>query len=381
MQGLAFAASPNGVPSVAASLAAFNLHVRPLERADRTRFKYQTHRLSVLSWAIWKDCLPDLLPMSDDLLRAYVWDSLSFGASLPVLKHAVDAIKAWHRRLGMPPPVHEPGDYRRLTSALSRFQAQPHSIKFPIHAAIVRRLLLLPAPAHPPCGGVKPPFTNGSKARCPICWAFLHRWVDCLAGAVLTLICGRCKEGGMLQVCDVWWRFDERAGYLQHTGGAAFNIKVRKNDQFRQGHQSRIGVALDPRLDALAQLAAVMQLLGTGRRAGCTKTREPGAPCPVCPPLFPRRINRGQDFDLSRTASSEEMSAMITRGLGHIGLDTSLFSGISARKGGLSTAIEAGVPEALLWMQSGHAQDVAARRYVALQSPALLYRTWESFGL
>ena len=38
---------------------------------------------------------------------------------------------------------------------------------------------------------------------------------------------------------------------------------------------------------------------------------------------------------------------MIVRRLGHVGLDTSFsgFSGISARKGGLSTAIEGGVPE------------------------------------
>ena len=71
---------------------------------------------------------------------------------------------------------------------------------------------------------------------------------------------------------------------------------------------------------------------------------------------------------------------MIVRGLRHVGYDTALFSGISARKGGLSTAIEAGVPEHILWMQSGHAQDVAARRYLQLGSPTLLYRTLEAFG-
>ena len=72
---------------------------------------------------------------------------------------------------------------------------------------------------------------------------------------------------------------------------------------------------------------------------------------------------------------------MIVRGLSHVGFDTSLFSGISARKGGLSTAIEAGVPEHILWMQSGHAQDVAARRYVQLRSPTRLYETWAAFRL
>ena len=47
----------------------------------------------------------------------------------------------------------------------------------------------------------------------------------------------------------------------------------------------------------------------------------------------------------------------------------------------MSTAIEAGVPEAILSMQSGHSQDVTARHYVALNSPALLYRTYKSFDL
>jgi len=32
-------------------------------------------------------------------------------------------------------------------------------------------------------------------------------------------------------------------------------------------------------------------------------------------------------------------------------------------------------------MQSGHAQEVAARRYVELRSPKLLYATWEAFKL
>ena len=76
---------------------------------------------------------------------------------------------------------------------------------------------------------------------------------------------------------------------------------------------------------------------------------------------------------------------MVVRAHGHIRFNTALLSCISARRGGFSTAIEAGVPEGILWtqsgMQSGHAQDVAARRYVWLRSPKLLYRTWESFKL
>jgi hypothetical protein len=72
---------------------------------------------------------------------------------------------------------------------------------------------------------------------------------------------------------------------------------------------------------------------------------------------------------------------MLVRSLGSVGYTTALFSDISARRGGLSTTTEAGVPEAILWMQSGHAQDVAARRYIQLGRPKLLYHTWDAFRL
>ena len=73
-----------------------------MERSHRTRGKYEAHRLSALSWAVWKGILPTLLPMSDETLRAFLWDCLVFEASFSVLKHASGAIKAWHRRLGLP---------------------------------------------------------------------------------------------------------------------------------------------------------------------------------------------------------------------------------------------------------------------------------------
>jgi hypothetical protein len=57
------------------------------------------------------------------------------------------------------------------------------------------------------------------------------------------------------------------------------------------------------------------------------------------------------------------------------------FSGISARKGGLSTAITAGVTEEILFLQSGHGQARAARNYIHLQDPTRLIDTFRAFGL
>ena len=53
------------------------------------------------------------------------------------------------------------------------------------------------------------------------------------------------------------------------------------------------------------------------------------------------------------------------------------FSGISDRKGGLSTAIT----EEILFIQSGHGQARAARNYIHLQDPARLFDTFRAFGL
>ena len=371
-----------GVPSIAASNAAFHAHVGSLSRVQGTRSKSVTHRLSILTWAIWQGCLADLLPMSDDFVRAYLWDSLAFEASVSVLQHAVNAVKSWHRRLGMPIPMDGPGAYRNLVNSIRRFQPVPRILKFPIHKYAVRRLLTVSLPPHPPCSGVKPPHPRGQWTRCPICWVFLHNWFNCLAAVTGTLTCCRCKELGLLQTCDIWWDYDFRVGgWPNFRDGAAYNIKVRKNDTFRQGHQARVGSPKDKRFDLLRQTKEALRLLGTEPHPLCDGRFHRAVPCRYCPPLFPRRIKKGTEFDLSRPATSPEISAMIISALAHVGFNTTGFSGISARKGGLSTAIEAGVPEAILWMQSGHSQDVAARRYVALNSPALLYRTYESFDL
>jgi hypothetical protein len=57
------------------------------------------------------------------------------------------------------------------------------------------------------------------------------------------------------------------------------------------------------------------------------------------------------------------------------------FSGVSARKGGISTAIEAGVTEDILYLQSGHGVSKAGRPYMHIRDPARLLEVFEAFGL
>ena len=45
-------------------------------------WEYKTRRLSVLTWAVWKGVLQQLLPMSDDPVLAFVCDALAIETTL-----------------------------------------------------------------------------------------------------------------------------------------------------------------------------------------------------------------------------------------------------------------------------------------------------------
>ena len=100
---------------------------------------------------------------------------------------------------------------------------------------------------------------------------------------------------------EVPWNFDFlRGGWSKFKDGAAYNIKVRKNDAHRFGHQARIGVPKDGRFDVLAQTKEARRLLQLHQHPDCDRRTDASVRCRACPPLFPRRIKNGSEFDLSR---------------------------------------------------------------------------------
>ena len=113
---------------------------------------------------------------------------------------------------------------------------------------------------------------------------------DELALVVATLACLRPVEGAALQVCDVRFDHDARAGEVYSCGTAALNVLRRKNDQMRKGHHPRLGRAEDPGLDPVHQLKVYMLAGGLEVSEHC-KMRNPHARCRGgCPPLFPRAV-------------------------------------------------------------------------------------------
>ena len=79
--------------------------------------------------------------------------------------------------------------------------------------------------------------------------------------------------------------------------------------------------------------------------------------------------------------SPTSFSDMILKAPKLAGADTRNFLGVCARWGCISTAIEAGVPEPIIWLQTGHAQSTSVRSYIKLSKPDLLFATWAAFEL
>ncbi len=199
---------------------------------------------------------------------------------LPVLRQAINAVLVWHDRLHLEPQLSGKRAYKRLIHSLSSFQGVPRRIYFPIYAGAVKRLLSLKLPSHPACQEL--------RGGCNICTRHLNTRHNYLASAASTVTCSRCAEAAGLQVCDLWQRFDELAGYQRFRGGAAVNVKILKNDQFRQGHQPRLRVPRNPEYDIMRWLLAFQRDAGLAVHPGCNKRQHPEQRCPLCSPMFPR---------------------------------------------------------------------------------------------
>jgi hypothetical protein len=288
-----------------------------------------------------------------------LWDFTSLGASNSTLKSIVDSVISKHRDAQLPSPVPGHRGYHRLTQCLARILGRPHNRKMGVTRDMVAQLLRLQP-------------TN--------LVAFRNHLVTC----TLTIGCMRPSEGAMAQTCDLAYNSDYNLGLPQYEGCSTLTTISRKQDQIRKGHQMRFGVSSDPQLDLPFQLGRFMDEAGTRPRTNCTKLARPGARCPVCPPLFPK-LSRGANgawtVDCNPEPSASLISSMVVSALDDIGVRSPAFTGASCRMGGLTVATEAGVPESIMWMQSGHAQDRAARRYVRLTNPDLLYDTWRAFQL
>ena len=87
----------------------------------------------------------------------------------------------------------------------------------------------------------------------------------------------------------------------------------------------------------------------------------------------------------STPMSRQQVTNAVLKTLASIGVNTTNYSGISMRLGGISARIAARVtsrvPEPILFLQSGYCLNCAARLYMCPRDPHILYETYLAFGL
>ena len=344
--------------SVAELAAAFNEHVMPSGSGPGTRKNNWHYWSCVVTWAIVRKCLREILPMSHATLQALTWDLISFATSHSTIRSVWSAVQARHKLFGFLPPLHARNEFTAWSRAIGRVMGRPLSLKLPIHKSVVAWLLRW-----------RPAGVADNLAR--------------LMTSLATLACLRVSELAQLQVCDLWFDFLTAWGIPGCEGTCAVHISKRKNDAERKGHHPVLGRSVDPQLDIVFQLQFWMRCMGLAVHPKCAKRRRPAARCPLCPPLFPttRKGPGGSTILTDHACSPSRCSDIIRNAAKAAGCGPGRFSGVSARKGGLSTAIDAGVPEAILYLQSGHGQAKAATNYMHMHEPRRLLETFEAFGL
>ena len=351
-----------GGPSMGATVdelaEAFDLHIAPSRVVPKTRSGHWRNWSLVVTWAVVRKATQLIMPMPINTLKAITIDLITLAASRSQIESVWQAIQARHRLFGLVPPLHGRGEYTAWARSIGTIMGRPLSLKLPIHKKVVAWLLRW-----------RPESLVENRGR--------------LMAALATLACMRVSEVSRLQVCDLWFDWHTGWGVPGYEGTCAVHIGKRKNDSERKGHHPALGRSIDRELDIVTQLKVWMRWAGLHVQPGCAKRERTAAACTVCPPLFPR-TQRGKG-GVTRTTNlpccPQRVSSIIKDAAEAAGCCAARFSGISARKGGLSTAIEAHVDECILYLQSGHSQDKAARRYMHLRDPARLFETFEAFEL
>ena len=344
--------------TVSTLAAAFDEHLAPSLLQPRTRADYWRAWRMVVTWAVARRAVREILPMPLLTLKALTWDLVCFAVPSSQIELVWKAVQARHRHFQLRPPLCQENPYSSWAKMLGSVRGRPYALKLPIQKNTVRWLLAW-----------RPETLAAHRAR--------------LLTVVATLACLRVSEVARLQVCDLWFDYLASYGVAGFGGTCSVHIDRRKNDTVRKGHYPAFGRSHDPSLDIVAQLRTWMRLGGLAVHRACAKRSRPAARCEVCPPLFPltRCAPGGASVLTTRPCSRQQAGGWIRWAVAQAGGDSARFSGISARKGGISTAIEAGVDETILYLQSGHGQALPARAYMHLSSPARFLETFEAFGL
>ena len=337
-------------------LQVFDEQILPAQLQVGSRVNYWSCWRQVLTFGLAHGELDKILPMSQSTLRSITAEFLMVGVAANSIKNVWSAIEHRHRLARLPVPLAEPLAFRRSFKAVCAVRGAPSRNLFPIGPHHLPRLLQLIG----------------------LSWTQQRAVMVTVLG---TVMCSRVSELANLQICDLLWDFDA-AYHSELRGGMAVRIYKRKQDTGRFGLYPRIPPGL-----FVEKFRLFIASLGTRTMNRCTKQRNPGGRCPFCDPVFPhamankstaagRRLGDGSPTRAPLTpASRQQISGAVKVAMECLGVDTTFYSGLSMRRGGITAAVQARVPEPVLFRQSGHGTALAGRRYVDPVDPRVLYAT------
>jgi integrase len=341
--------------------AAFRLWVAPAAVGPQTRARYDGGWNTVVTYAIAYDMLPMLWPSQPALLESLLFFGIALEMQAATLLRLLTSVRARHNVAETTMPVH-PETLQRWRRAMRHGIARLAQREYlPVRIIHLHRVLEWPC-------------ADWSDVR------------NKLLFANGTILGPRPSELLRVDVCDVnfGWR-----GEPGNTVATCFYR--RKNDLARKGHFPRMGQAVSPARDVVAWLRLYFAWTGFRRHPECSKKDRPMAPCHRCGLLF-RRADAvtGRPLpagDPAALLSTMELSTIV-RGIMHkLGEDPLSFRSRSLRHGCITAGFEAGIPEYLVYLQTGHrglggpTAVPAGRRYAALSEPSALYALWRVFGL
>ena len=359
-QPLAVVPTAQGGARGAAFADAFRAWVAPAAVGPQTRARYDGAWHTVVTYAIANDMLHLLWPTRPVLLESLLFFGVATEMQASSLLRLLTSVRARHSAADLP-------------MALS-----------PLAVARWRRALRHGI-ARPPSRVYRPCTIQHLHAVLRMTCVSLEDVRDKILFAGGLTLGPRPSELIRVDVCDI----------LPACGAEpALTAKVRfwrrKNDLARRGHFPRLGRARRAELDILAWIKFYMVWAGFSVHSQCTKPSRPHAPCQACGLLFRRSDASGKPLaagDPRGLMSTMDLTNVVRGLMVKLGEDAAEFCGRSLRQGCVTAGFEAGLPEYLVYLQTGHrglggpAAVPAGRRYALLSDLTALFAMWHVFGL
>lgn len=347
--------TPSNVqPSQAA--ARWRSWILPAAVSPATRISYETPWRALVTYAVAFHREHELLPTSKQLLEAFFTCIAAADLSAGTARRYLAGLHAKHRDLHLPFPL-SAAERSRWGKALNTGHARQQPLVAPVTAHMVRAALRLPVHSAEACQ-------------------------DVMALALATLLGCRPSDLVNIDVCDFLLDF-----LNDPPNTAAFRIRAMKNDAQRKGHFPRIGAPKHPSNDIIARLLHWCRTYNLRPQPTCTKPLRPTAPCHACGTLF-RRLHNQKPLptaDPAHAWSYDNFLSAVRRVATRLHMDPNAFTGRSCRYGALSIAADAGLPEYLVTVQTGHKQPAAsnasARGYMLVTHPRALFQFYDLFQL